>query len=97
MQLYKEKWDGIERVYKQLEMLANTTHTDNINIGGVTDTACLSLLHSSSMKSTWCESFQKNPVLYLRMTIALDICIAKGRYAASVDLPDIHEYVPLDH
>lgn len=96
MEMYKERWDGIERVVNRMTTLLpydNSGGNEKIvafTTAGILETPPVTAVQQSppTIESVLCENFKNNTAQYLQMITALNICIAKGRHVAVDDLPE---------
>lgn len=96
MEMYKKRWDGIERVVNGMTVLlpydkcGENEKTAAFTTARILEPPPITAVQQSppTIESVLCENFKNNTAQYLQMITALNVCIAKGRHVAVDDLPE---------
>ncbi|KAL8377934.1 hypothetical protein RB595_008562 [Gaeumannomyces hyphopodioides] len=79
MKAFLPQYDGVELIKDTVKLVADMAQTE-------------SQAHAQSpdvgrSATNWAEIMSKNPALYVKMTMTVDLTISKGRLAGDADLP----------
>lgn len=86
MDVFKGRWDGIDRVDQRVELLLSPVHDQYTNTEVPDGAESYDLGIGLSAKATWCDLFKEHSALFLQVTMALNLCISKAEVTYD-DLP----------
>lgn len=88
MRLYRKRYDGTEQLSSVVERLLNDAEPETRRICSTSGTSTpeRSLVLSRKSKD-WRDILNQRPKFYLRLTLALDMALSRGRFPDETDFP----------
>lgn len=97
MRLYRKKYDGTEQLSSVVERLLKDVEPETRRISSTSgaSTPKRSLVLSKKSKD-WSDILKQRPKVYLRLTLALDMALSRGKFPEESDFPTSYRTADID-